>query len=166
MKFLLTLNLVLVLNLLLFSYIHGVLTLVLLIFVSIVVYLIIKGIKHPEVSSFWSEYFGDSYNSTNIFTKIPAKKLTEKDAGNIIVSAHIDSKSQSINTFWRVLLYKTTFYSGVLLLGVYAFYFVILFGNLEIPFYFTIYAAGIKIWLVEVGITVYSICSFYLDIPK
>jgi hypothetical protein len=159
MKFLLTLNLVLVLNLLLFSYIHGALTLVLIIFIAIVVYLIIKGIKHPEFSSFWSEYFGDSYNSTNIFTKIPAKKLAEKDAGNIIVSAHIDSKSQSINTFWRVFLYKTTFYSGIILLGVYAFYFIILFGNLDIPFYFTIYGG----WIAIVLISFSNICLLFLN---
>ena len=43
MKFLLTLNLVLVLNLLLFSYIHGAITMVLVIFIIIIVYLIVKG---------------------------------------------------------------------------------------------------------------------------
>ena len=122
MKFLLTLNLVLVLNLLVFSYIHGALTMVLVIFITMVVYLIIKGVKHPEDSGFWGEYFGETISSTNVFTKIPAKKISEKDAGNIIVSAHLDSKSQSINTFWRVVLYRITFYSGIMLIGVYIFF--------------------------------------------
>ena len=159
MKFLLTLNLVLVLNLLLFSYIHGALTMVLIILISLVVYLIIKGLKHPEISSFWSEYFGETFNSTNIFTKIPAKKKSEKDAGNIIISAHLDSKSQSINTFWRIVLYKVTFYSGILLIGVYTFYFIILIGKLDIPFYFTIYGG----WVLIILISFSNICLLFLN---
>jgi hypothetical protein len=159
MKFLLTLNLVLVLNLLLFSYIHGALTMVLVIFIALVVYLIIKGLKHPEISGFWGEYFGETFSSTNIFTKIPAKKISEKDAGNIIISAHLDSKSQSINTFWRILLYKITFYSGILLIGVYTFFFIILIGKLDVPFYFTIYGGWISIVLISFS----NICLLFLN---
>ena len=130
MKFLLTLNLVLVLNLLLFSYIHGALTMVLVVLITIVVYLIIKGVDHPEVSGFWGEYFGETLTSTNIFTKVPATKISEKEAGNIIISAHLDSKSQSINIFWRIILYKITFYSGIMLIGVYIIYFIVNIKNL------------------------------------
>ena len=159
MKLLLTLNLVLVLNLLVFSYIHGAITMVLVIFITMVVYLIIKGLKHPEISGFWGEYFGETLSSTNVFTKIPAKKITEKDAGNIIVSAHLDSKSQSYNTFWRVVLYKITFYSGIMLIVDYIFYFIILFGNLDVSFFITIYGGWISIVLVSVS----NICLLFLN---
>jgi hypothetical protein len=159
MKFLLTLNLVLILNLLLFSYIHGALTMVLVVLITIVVYLIIKGVDHPEVSGFWGEYFGETLTSTNVFTKVPATKISEKEAGNIIISAHLDSKSQSFNIFWRIILYKITFYSGMMLIGVYIIYFIILFGNLDVPFYFTIYGGWISIVLISFS----NICLLFLN---
>ncbi|NVM17867.1 MAG: M28 family peptidase [Candidatus Lokiarchaeota archaeon] len=159
MKFLLTLNLVLVLNLLLFSYIHGAITMVLVIFVTIVVYLIVKGINHPEIPGFWGEFFGETLNSTNVFTKVPAIKISEKDAGNIVISAHLDSKSQSMNTFWRVIFYKITFYSGIMLIGVYIVYFIILLGNLDVSFYFTIYGGWISIILISFS----NICLLFLN---
>ncbi|MHA2288526.1 MAG: M28 family peptidase, partial [Promethearchaeota archaeon] len=122
---------------------------VLVLFIIIVVYLIVKGINHPEIPGFWGEYFGETLNSTNVFTKVPAIRISEKDAGNIIISAHLDSKSQSISTFWRVIFYKITFYSGIMLIGVYIVYFVILFGNLDVSFYFTIYGGWISIILIS-----------------
>ncbi|MFX0077029.1 MAG: M28 family metallopeptidase [Candidatus Hermodarchaeota archaeon] len=146
-------------NLLLFSYVHGAITLVLVIFIIIVVYLIVKGINHPEFPGFWGEYFGETLSSTNLFTKVPAKKISKKNAGNIIISAHIDSKSQSMNTFWRVVLYKITFYSGIMLLGVYTLYFIILFGNLDVPFYFTIYGGWISIILISFS----NLCLLFLN---
>ena len=159
MKFLLTLNLVLVLNLLVFSYIHGAITMVLVIFITMVVYLIIKGVKHPETSGFWGEYFGEALSSTNVLTKIPAKKISEKDAGNIIISAHLDSKSQSFNTFWRVVLYKITFYSGIMLIADYILYFIILFGNLDVSFFITIYGGWISIVLLSFS----NLCLLFLN---
>jgi hypothetical protein len=132
---------------------------VLVIFITLVVYLIVKGTNHPEIPGFWGEYFGETLNSTNIFTKIPAKKISEKDAGNIIISAHLDSKSQSMNTFWRVVLYKITFYSGIMLIGVYTVYFIILIGKLDIPFYFTIYGGWISIILISFS----NICLLFLN---
>lgn len=149
LKLIITLNLILNLNLLVFSYIHVALTIILVIFMAVVIYLIIKGLKHPEIQGFWNEYFGKTFTSTNVYTKIPAKKIPEKKAGNIIISAHLDSKSQSINTFWRVVLYKVWFYSGIALFGFYAFYLIILFGNLDISFYITIYGAWISIILIS-----------------
>jgi len=149
LKLIITLNLILNLNLLVFSYIHVALTIILVIFMAVVIYLIIKGLKHPEIQGFWSEYFGKTLTSTNVYAKIPAKKIPEKKAGNIIISAHLDSKSQTINIFWRVILYKVWVYSGIALFGFYAFYLIILFGNLDISFYITIYGAWISIILIS-----------------
>ncbi len=160
LKLLMTLNLIFNLNLLLLLYIHVSLTMLLIIFTSITVYLIIKGLKHPEITGFWGDYFGETITSTNVFTKIPAKKIPDKDAGNIILSAHLDSKSQSINTFWRVVLYKIMLYSELILVGVYIFFLIILFGQLNISFYFTIYGAWISIILISFT----NICLLFLNI--
>jgi len=149
MKLILTLNLTFNLNLVLFIYIHVSLTMLLIIFMIVIVYLIIRGLRHPEIPGFWGEYFGENINSTNIFTKIPAKKIPENEAGNVIISAHLDSKSQSIKTFWRVILYKILLYSELAFGGVYIFYLIILFGNLDISFYLTIYGAWISIILIS-----------------
>jgi len=158
LKLLMTLNIIFNLNLLLLSYIHVSLTMLLIIFISLVVYLIIKGSKHPEISGFWGEYFGETISSTNVFTKIPAKKMPEKDAGNIVLSAHLDSKSQSITTFWRVVLYKVMLYSVILLGGDYIFFWIILLGNLNISFYITMYVAWISIILISST----NICLLFL----
>jgi len=149
MKLIITLNLTFNLNLVLLIYIHVYLTMLLIIFVLIIVYLIIRGLRHPEIPGFWGEYFGETISSTNVFTKIQAKNMTENEAGNIIISAHLDSKSQSINTFRRVKLYKLLLYSELALIGVYIFFLIILFGNLDISFYITIYGAWISIGLIS-----------------
>jgi len=148
-KLIMTLNLTFNLNLVLFIYIHVYLTMLLIISILIIVYLIIRGLKHPEIPGFWGEYFGETINSTNVFTKIPAKKIPENEAGNIIISAHLDSKSQSINTLRRVRLYKLLLYSELALIGIYIFYLIILFGNLDISFYITIYGTWISIVLIS-----------------
>jgi len=149
MKLIMTLNLTLNLNLVLFLYIHVYLTMLLIIFILIIVYLIFRGLKHPEIPGFWGEYFGETINSTNVFTKIPAKKIPDNEAGNIIISAHLDSKSQSINTLRRVRLYKLLLYSELALIGVFIFYLIILLGNLDISFYITIYGTWISIVLIS-----------------
>ena len=149
MKLIMTLNLTFNLNLALFMYIHVYLTMLLIIFILIIVYLIIRGLRHPEIPGFWGEYFGETINATNVFTKIPAKKIPDNEAGNIIISAHLDSKSQSINTLRRVRLYKLLLYSELALIGVSIFYLIILLGNLDISFYITIYGTWISIVLIS-----------------
>lgn len=85
----------------------------------ILVYLILRGLKHPENPGFWGKYYGTTFKATNVFIKIPVKSKLQKNAGNIIVSAHIDSKSQTLKTFWRVLAYKIWLNGGILLGVVY-----------------------------------------------
>jgi len=149
MKLVMTLNLIFNLILLLFIYIHVSLTIILLLFMAVVVYLIIKGLKHPETPGFWGEYFGDSITATNVIAKIPASDMPENEAGNLIISAHLDSKSQSINTFLRVILYKIWLYSGLFLGGIYALYLIIIFGKLPISFNITIFGAWISVGLIS-----------------
>ena len=74
-----------------------------------------KTLKHPEYMGFWAKYYGDTIQATNIIVKLPAKSLSEKEAGNIIVSAHLDSKSQSYKTVWRIIIYRIWLFGGIFL---------------------------------------------------
>jgi hypothetical protein len=101
-KLIMTLNLTFYLILVLFVYISPFLSYLTIAGMAIFVFLIVRGLKHPE-RGFWGEYFGDTYSATNVFVKIPATEIPQVQAGNIIISAHLDSKSQSIKTAWRQL---------------------------------------------------------------
>ncbi|MFX1592835.1 MAG: M28 family metallopeptidase [Promethearchaeota archaeon] len=74
-----------------------------------------KAFKHPELKGFWEKFFGKFLNATNVFVKIPAIKGSSKKVGNIIVSAHLDSKSQTFKTFWRVMLARIWLFSEIFL---------------------------------------------------
>jgi hypothetical protein len=114
-KLLMTINLTFYLVLLLFVYIYPFVTILIIIFFSLIIMLIIRGLKNPEEPGFWGEYYGEMLEATNIYTKIPAKNLSEENAGNIIVSAHLDSKSQSYQTAWRVVVYRIWLFGGIAL---------------------------------------------------
>jgi len=86
---------------------------------SIIIFLIVKGLKHPERKGFWGDYFGKNIQATNVFVKIPAKSLSSEKAGNIIISAHLDSKSQTFTTSWRMVSYRVWLYCGIVLGGCY-----------------------------------------------
>ncbi len=103
------------LTLVLTLYIDPIISVLIIALMVIIVSLILKGLKHPEKAGFWGKYYGNTIQSSNVFVKIPAKSLSEKEAGNIVISAHLDSKSQTFKTFWRVLIYKIWLYSGIIL---------------------------------------------------
>ena len=105
-------------------YLYYVYTFIIIGVMAVFIFLIGKGLKHPEKKGFWGEYFGKTHEATNVFVKIPAKRLNEKEAGNIIVSAHLDSKSQSFKTYWRVLVYRIWLFCG-LILGASYFYLLV-----------------------------------------
>ena len=86
---------------------------------TLIVFLIVRGLKHPEEKGFWGEYFGNTIQATNVFVKIPAKSLPIEKAGNIIISAHLDSKSQTFKTAWRIISYRTWLFCGIILGGFY-----------------------------------------------
>jgi len=58
---------------------------------------------NPE---FWGKYFGNKITATNVYVKIPASRIHENKAGNIVISAHLDTKSQSYRTFWRIIAFN------------------------------------------------------------
>lgn len=119
-------NLTFYLIFILSSYIYPIVTIIAIGAMAFIVIMIIRGLRHPE-TGFWGEYFGRTFSSTNVIVKIPAKTQSEKNAGNIIVSAHLDSKSQTFKTAWRIVLYRVWLFSGILL-GI--FYLIFIFSSL------------------------------------
>jgi hypothetical protein len=107
-------NLTFYLILLLGSFISLFVTIIAIGAMAIIVILIVRGLRHPE-TGFWGEYFGRTFSSTNVIVKMPAKVQPEKNAGNIIVSAHLDSKSQTFKTAWRIVLYRVWLFCGIFL---------------------------------------------------
>jgi hypothetical protein len=135
----------------LFSYIHPLLSVLFVIFMVIMVSLIIRGLRHPEKIGFWGEYFGNIYEATNVITKIPAKSVREEGAGNIIISAHLDSKSQTYKTYWRITFYKLWVFSSIALGFFYILFLIIVFGNLTRDFSLTLYGAWISVILISIS---------------
>jgi len=108
-------------------YIYAFLSVLILGLMIIFAYLLTKSLRHPEEPGFWGKYYGNTIPASNVFVKIPAKNISEKDTGNIIISAHLDSKSQNFKTFWRITIYKVWLFGG-LWLGVV--YLILLIYNL------------------------------------
>lgn len=81
------------------------------------VYLLIKGLSHPEDTSFVAEYWGNMIDTKNVFVYIPAKTASPDKAGNIVFSAHIDTKSQAYATAWRIVVYRVWLFSGFFMAG-------------------------------------------------
>jgi len=113
----------------------------------------IKFLKYPELQGFWEKNFGKKINATNVFVKVPATKVPAEDARNIIISAHLDSKSQTFKTIWRVLFVVLWELGGIL--------FIIFFTVFLIDFYFGAFKSillGIEICIIVVSIvTIFSL---------
>jgi hypothetical protein len=148
-KLIMSMNLIFNLILILFVFIYVLLSIFFTIFMIIIVMLIVKGLKHPENPGFWGEYFGVNLEATNVITKIPASSISESEAGDIIISAHIDSKSQSYTTFFRVFLYKLWLYGGIAMAFFYILFLIVLFANIPFDFRFTLYGAWISVSIVS-----------------
>ncbi len=116
--------LTLYLILLVVSYIDTLLVIIVILLFAIVVILIVNALKHPE-TGFWGEYFGKTFSSTNIFVKIPAKTKDSANVGDLIISAHLDSKSQTYKTAWRIVLYRVWLF-GALILGLFYLTYILL----------------------------------------
>ncbi|TXT67315.1 MAG: membrane protein of unknown function [Promethearchaeota archaeon] len=91
---------------LLFSYIEIYISLLILAVLGAIVVMIMRGLKSPEDPGFWGKYYGEIFEATNVYVKVPSKKLPEQEAGNIVISAHLDSKSQNFKTAIRVNVYR------------------------------------------------------------
>lgn len=150
-KLIMVINLTFSLFLLMFIYVNFTIAMLIVGVMIIVVLLIIKGLKHPENPGFWGEYYGKTRGATNIFVKVPAKNLPEDDAGNIIISAHLDSKSQTFKTSWRIIFYRTWLYSGIGL-GTFLIIFIIHIYT-PIKLNFLILSGGIWVFTIIVSIS-------------
>jgi len=98
---------------LLFSYIEILISLFILGVLTLIVLLILRGLKSPEDPGFWGKYYGEIFDATNVFVKVPAKNISKSKAGNILISAHLDSKSQNLKTQWRVNIYRIFLFGGI-----------------------------------------------------
>ena len=131
--------------LLLLSYINPFITAGFIIMIILVVILVVRSLRHPE-KGFWGEYFGTTYSSTNVIAKVPAREIPSEKAANLIISAHLDTKSQSLTTAWRIVLYRIWLFGGIVLGILYILYiflgiFLNNLGRFSIFFQFSIWAA-------------------------
>jgi len=150
-KLLMVLNLVFNLILLLLFYIHIFLTIAVIATMAIIVALIIRGLRYPENRGFWGEYFGKIHSATNVTVKIPSKVLMEKQAGDIVISAHLDSKSQTYKTFWRINFYRLWLYSGLFQGFFYIIFILNVFSIINIDPRFILYGFWISVILISIS---------------
>ncbi len=128
-----------------FGYIYFLIKLLFIGIMAVLVHIIYKSVKYPENPGFWGEYFGNKLEATNVFVKLPAKMKNERNAGNIIISAHLDSKSQTFRTVWRIIFYEIWLFSGI----IFGLLYVIQIIYVELIRYSIIFLIKIKILNLE-----------------
>lgn len=158
-KLIMVINLTFSLFILMFTYINILFTIIICVIMVIVFFLIIKGLKHPEHPGFWGEYYGKTISATNVFIKLPAKNLPSDTAGNIIISAHLDSKSQSFKTYWRVFFYRVWLYGGIFLGG----FFIVLFIHVYTIIEINLLVVGSGIWSFTILISISNVFLMFLN---
>ncbi|MFX1395244.1 MAG: M28 family metallopeptidase [Promethearchaeota archaeon] len=115
-KIIILMNIIIISVLLLIKYINPYLVFITSILLLIIFFSVIKVFKHPELKGFWERHFGKMISATNVYTKVPVKTSSLKNSGDIIISAHLDSKSQSFKTFWRVILYRIWLFGEIFII--------------------------------------------------
>ncbi|MFX1375400.1 MAG: M28 family metallopeptidase [Promethearchaeota archaeon] len=158
-KLILVINLTFSLFILMFAYVNLFISILIIGVMTLITLLIIKGLKHPENPGFWGEYYGKTISATNIYVKIPPKKIPLSKAGNIIVSAHLDSKSQTFKTSWRVVFYRLWLYSGIFLGGFLICLFIHSYSILELNFFIL----GTGLWIFTILISISNIFLLFLN---
>ncbi|MBY9007615.1 MAG: M28 family peptidase [Candidatus Lokiarchaeota archaeon] len=134
-------NLIFLLTIVLLIYIQLYASLLIFSGLFIITLLIIRALKNPESPKIWGKYYGQMFNATNVYVKIPGKEINNKKMGDIIISAHLDTKSQSFKTKWRIVIYRIWFFNGIILIIFYFLFLLMAFGNIKI-----------NIRLLEIGI--------------
>ena len=99
---------------------------------GLIILLILKDNKRPESDTFWNKHFGKYIDSSNVIIKINGLKPASELEGDIILSAHIDSKSQTFTSFWRAKTYRTWIYSGMLFGIIYPIYSIYLYSSYSV----------------------------------
>jgi len=126
-------NLVFLLMIVFFAYVALWISIFIIVGLITIISFILRGLRDPEQPGFWGKYYGTMHDATNVFVKIPSKEMDENVAGNIVISAHIDSKSQSFRTKFRVILYRIWLFSGIFLGLFFGLYIVLFFQPYQVP---------------------------------
>jgi len=158
-KLIMVINLTFSLFILMFAYIDLFITIFIVGSGTILIILIIRGLKHPEDSGFWGEYYGKTISATNVFVKVNATGIPTETAGNIIISAHLDSKSQTFKTLWRVIFYRVWLYGGIFLGGFLIALFLRTYTALKLNLLF----ARVGLWVFTVLISISNIFLMFLS---
>ncbi len=132
-KLMILMNIVIISILLLVKYLYPFLIIITTVIVIVIFISTHKLFRHPEMKCFWEKHFGKIISATNVFAKIPANASSQREVGDIIVSAHLDSKSQTYETIWRVILFRIWMYFEIFF-GICYFIFVIDYNEFYIHF--------------------------------
>lgn len=113
-QFIAMLNMLFVLTNALFLYLYVPIRLITFGVITFFSLFIAHAINKKCKPGFWGEYFGEEREGTNVFTKVLATTNNENDKiGDIILSAHLDSKSQTFKTYWRIIFYNVWLISAI-----------------------------------------------------
>ncbi|MFW9877271.1 MAG: M28 family metallopeptidase [Candidatus Thorarchaeota archaeon] len=158
-KLIMVINLTFSLFILMFVYVDLIISLFIVGAGVFLILLITKGLKHPEIPGFWGEYYGRKISATNVFVKIPADRRPIAEAGNIVISAHLDSKSQTFKTSWRVVFYRVWLYTGIILGG----FLIALFIRTYSPLKLNLFIVGTGLWVCTIIISISNIFLLFLS---
>ena len=98
----------------------------------LIILLIVKDNKRPEKPTFWNKHLGKTLTSSNVYIKIPASQTSNQTVGNIMLSAHLDSKSQPFTSFWRGKIYRVWLYGSILFGIIYSIYTLYIYHSYSI----------------------------------
>ncbi|NVM35059.1 MAG: M28 family peptidase [Candidatus Lokiarchaeota archaeon] len=123
-KIFVLMNLIFIVIVFIIKYIYTFLTIAIIGIFILIFLLMIKLLRYPEFNKFWVKHFGTFYQATNVFVRVPSKKAKPERSGDIIISAHLDSKSQTFKTIWRVIFSRSWLFGDIGLLILYTFFLV------------------------------------------
>lgn len=121
-------NIIIIVVLLLIKYLFPFFVIIIIGIIIIIFFSMLKVLKHPELAGFWEKHFGSIVTATNIFIKVPAKNTLSNKTANLVVSAHLDSKSQTFKTVWRAI------FISIWEIGIIIFIFLITFFLIDLYF--------------------------------
>ncbi len=162
-KIIIILNIISITLLLLIKYISPILLFLFGIILVIVFISMYKVLKHPELKGFWENRCGKILSSTNVFTKVSAASLPPDKAGNIIVSAHLDSKSQTYVTIWRVFFFELWIVGEIILIVLYPI-FIFDYHEIIVIFIPIMYILELAIFIATVLVIFSNLCLLILKI--
>ncbi|MFX1495887.1 MAG: M28 family peptidase [Promethearchaeota archaeon] len=121
-------NILLIFTLLLIKYIYPYSAIITGIIFLLLFLSMLKVLKHPELKGFWEKHFGTFISATNVIIKIPPNNIKNGELSrNIVVSAHLDSKSQTFKTFWRVVFFSIWQFGIIIFIILFVFFIIDLY---------------------------------------